>query len=246
MLIKDIEPIKDMGINLLKEQNADEIIDKIVELPLRKSCKILRQKGIKTVMSSANKNNVLQLGQKRKEKEDVKDGWKDNLFVPTNGWQMSNSSTNFEDAGQGYAWIMLDFDTLSDENKDILFALEERKDAEGNHIGEKGIWFVHPFMMGNVDYQLRAGKLKFDDIKTFLEAHEIESLGKIKKDDRLEKFEQKSIILSYNTRYPTQTVMVRMPINEETTVEAVEEYFVKFAETLKEQNREKEFDDEQK
>lgn len=211
MLIKDIEPIKDFGIDLLKKQNADEIIDKIIEAPLRSACKILRQKGIKTVMSSANKNNVLQPGEKRKEKEDVKDDW------------MYCCDTTFEDAGCGYAWIMLDFETLSDENKDMLFALEERNDAQGNHIGERRIWFVHPFMLWNM-----------------------ELCEKIKKDERLEKFEKKSIILSYNNRYPESTIIVRMPVTEQTTADEVEEYFVKFAEVLKEQNKEKEFEDEER
>lgn len=141
MLIKDIEPIKDIGIDLLKKQNADEIIDKIIEAPLRSACKILRQKGIKTVMSSANKNNVLQPGEKRKEKEDVKDDW------------MYCCDTSFIDAG---------------------------------------------------------------------------------------------CILSYNNRYPESTIIVRMPVTEQTTADEVEEYFVKFAEVLKEQNKEKEFEDEER
>lgn len=39
----------------MKEKNADEIINRIVEEPLRKACKELRRKGIETIMSSANK-----------------------------------------------------------------------------------------------------------------------------------------------------------------------------------------------
>ena len=37
-----------------------------------------------------------------------------------------------------------------------------------------------------------------------------------------------------------QTVILRMPINEQTTVEEVEEYFVQFAKTFKSQTLEKE------
>lgn len=241
MLIKDIEPIGDIGVNLLEKDNPDELIDKIVEMPLRKACKILRKKGIETVMSSANHDNVLKFGEKRKEKDDVKNGW---MFfsLSTDGWGSSNSTTSFKDAGCGYAWIMLNFDTLSDENKDLLFELEERKDNEGKPIGEKGIWFVHPFKIGNIDYQLRSGKLDCENIQDFLTEGEISSLGNIKKDERLEKFENKSIILSYNERYPTQTVIIRMPIDEKTTVEEVEEYFVKFAELLRMQKKEKQAD----
>lgn len=54
--ITEIEQCKEFGINLIGKKNANEIIDKIVEEPLRKTCKDLRNKGIETVMSSANKN----------------------------------------------------------------------------------------------------------------------------------------------------------------------------------------------
>ena len=70
-LIKDIDPIDKMGRNLLKEENFDEIIDSIIELPFRNVCRWFREKGIETVMSSANKNNVLKPEDKRTEKEDV-------------------------------------------------------------------------------------------------------------------------------------------------------------------------------
>lgn len=42
--------------------------------------------------------------------------------------------------------------------------------------------------------------------------------------------------------YPTQTVFLRMPINEQTTVEEVDSYFVKFAETFKSQVKSKKVD----
>lgn len=57
MLIKEIEPINKPGVNLLQQDNTSNIIDELIELPLRKACKIFKQKGIETVMSSANKNN---------------------------------------------------------------------------------------------------------------------------------------------------------------------------------------------
>lgn len=129
MLISEIEPIDKVGINLLKRDNAETVIDQIIELPLRKACKIFLEKGIQTVMSSANKNNILPTGTAPTEKEDVY-GDHQELQFPR---------PSFEDAGRGYAWIMLDFDSLSDENKDYLFALEEKKN------GEKAIWFIHPW-----------------------------------------------------------------------------------------------------
>ena len=54
------------------------------------------------------------------------------------------------------------------------------------------------------------------------------------------KFDEKKIILGYNDGlYPRQTVMLRMPINEETTVEEVDSYFSKLAESFKTQIPEK-------
>ena len=53
------------------QDDSSNIIDKIVELPLRKPCKIFKQKGIETVMMSANKNNILKPGEQVVEKEDV-------------------------------------------------------------------------------------------------------------------------------------------------------------------------------
>ena len=132
--ISEIEPIGSIGINLIDADKAEQKIDNIIELPLRQPCKIFRKKGIETVMSSANKNNLLKQGQNPKEKEDVS-GKCQHLFYP---------EPTFEDAGIGYAWIMINFNTLSDENKDILFKLEEKTGTNGEKIGEKAIWFVKP------------------------------------------------------------------------------------------------------
>lgn len=232
MLVKDVEPIGNVGENLLNISNYDEIIDKIIEKPLRNSIKIFRQKGIKTIMSSCNKNNILKFGERRKEKEDIK------------GKEIFFNSPTFEDAGKGYAWIMLDYESLADENKDMLFKLEERKNELGENIGEKGVWFVQPCVMGNLFYQLRCGKINYEEIKDFLEEDEKDSFKDIKLDKRLKKFEEKSIILKYNNRYPALTVIIRMPIDENTTLEEVDKYFCKFAESFKEQNQEIEKDEE--
>ena len=44
MLIKEIEPIDEIGVNLLEVENFKQIIEGIIELPLRKPCEIFRQK----------------------------------------------------------------------------------------------------------------------------------------------------------------------------------------------------------
>jgi len=201
MLIKDIKPIDKWGRNLLKEKDydAEKMIKEMIELPLQKACRIFRKKGIQTVMSSANGNNVLKAGEKTIEKEDVYG--ENELF-----WE---ERPTYEEAGRGYAWIMLDFNSLSDENKEWLFSLEGKKGKNGEKIGEKGIWFVHPCELRNVDPN--------------------------------SEFEKRHIVLAYHwAMYPMHTVILRMPINEETTVEEVEEYFSTLAKGFRSQVREKE------
>lgn len=232
MLIKEIEPINKAGVNLLQQDDIPNIIDEIIELPLRKACKIFKQKGIETVMSSANKNNVLPIGEKPTEREDVY------------GKQWLYPSPTFEDAGKGYSWIMINFDSLSDLNKDLLFSIEEKNGNNGEKIGEKIIWFVHPFTMGNLDYKIRTGQYSYEFLKICLSDDEIPQ--DIEIDERLSKFEKKHVVLSYNDRYPTNTVVIRMPINEKTTVEEVEEYFANFAKSFNDQIVNKEIEEETK
>ena len=55
MLVKEVKPIGKFGKKLIGDESADEIIDKIIELPLRKACKIFKNKNIETNMSSSTK-----------------------------------------------------------------------------------------------------------------------------------------------------------------------------------------------
>ena len=231
MLIKEIKPIDKRGINLLKDREAETLIDEIIELPLRNACKIFRKKGIETFMSSANKNNILPEGESSIEKEDVYG----------NGQQFLDERPTFEEAGKGYAWIMLNFNTLSDENKDWLFSLEGRKGKNGEKIGEKAIWFTHPCEIGNIDYKIKIGEYNYDFLKTVLTEKEIPK--GIEYDKRLAEFEKRHIVLGYHWgMYSLNTVFLRMPINEQTTVEEVDEYFSKLAESFKDQKRDIEID----
>ena len=223
MYIKDVEPIGNVGEELLDKENAEEIIDKIIEEPLKKPIKSFYKKGIRTIMSSANKNNVVPKGGKPKKKKDVS-GNSQYLFL---------DGPTFEDAGIGYAWIMIDFDTLSVENKEILLKLEERKDEKGNKVGEEAVWFVHPTIMGNIDYQMKTGRFNYSLLGHT--AKDEEPIEIVKEDPQYVRFEDKAIILKYNNRYPVNTVVLRMPVNDETTVEKVEEYFCKIAELMKSQ-----------
>lgn len=201
--ISEILPIKEYGVNLIKKRSANEIIDQIVEEPLRNVCKELKSKGIETVMSSANKNNLLKEGEKALEREDIE------------GREFLLDSPTYESAGKGYAWIMINFSNLSDENKKILFSLEQSKDSKGDKIGKKIVWFV-----------------KHNSFVNFLNPSQSNEI----KNNLDEKFEEHSFILQYNSdRYPKKVVFLRMPINKETTVIDVERYFKKLTEKLKQQ-----------
>ena len=196
MLIREIEPNDYRGINLLNIEKPESLMERIIEPPLVNACKIFKDKGIETVMSSANKNNVLKPGEKAKEKEDVYG----------NGQQWFLNHPTYEDAGRGYAWIMLNFQTLSEANREWLFSLEERKSENGEPIGEKAIWFIEP-----------------NNFSIFNSKKGVDS----------SKFNEKKIILGYNDGlYPRQTVILRMPITETTTSQEVDEYFLTLAETF--------------
>lgn len=220
LIIKDIKPIDCFGQNLLNSSNYEDVIDNIVELPLRNACKTFRRKGIETVMSSANENNVLANGQKPLEKENVS-GNANSMFmsnkkeIPKYDGKDVIYSPTFEDAGKGYSWIMINYETLSDENKDLLFELEEKRDKDGNRIGEKRVWFV-----------------KSAGLTGMLFGVSLEE-----SDSRSEKFKNRSIELTYNNRYPKKVVMLRFPVNQNTTVKEVTQYFSRLAERFKEQNR---------
>lgn len=234
MLISEIKPIDKWGTDLLANRDAENEINRIIELPLREACRLFRKKGIKTLMSSANKNNIVNAGEKAIEKEDVYGS----------GQQYLKDRPTYEEAGKGYAWIMLDFDSLSDENKDWLFSLEERKGKNGEAIGEKAIWFVHPCEIGNIDYKIKIGEYDEETLKTIAPEYKIPK--EVKFDKRLAEFEKRHIVLAYHWgMYPLQTVFLRMPINENTTVEEVQEYFSKLAESFKSQIIEKKINEQE-
>lgn len=208
MLINDIEPIG----NPTTELNDDNLIDQIIELPLRESCRIFKDKGIQTIMSSANKNNVLKDGMKSFEKDDL-------------GSVMD--SHYFTEAGNGYAWIMINYNSLDDDNKRLLFSMEET-------LGDNLVWFVHPFVMtGNIEYGIRSGKFSHSYLKQCIGEDQIPK--GIEFDKSLEEFDKRHVVMLYPWEETTEIVLLRMPISKDTTVEEVNDYFVKLANLFKSQ-----------
>lgn len=187
MLVKDVEPITSVGVDLIEQEDFERVVEEVIELPLQRACKIFAQKGIRTVMSSANKNNVLKKGEKPVEKEDIDERNLD--------WSPQRPS--FEEAGKGYAWIMIDYDALSDENKDWLFDLEARR---GENSGKEAIWFVQPFQRSSVEYNLMIGKYDYEYIKQVWSEDVMPPPQGIEIDHRLAEFERRHTILGYNSR----------------------------------------------
>lgn len=101
--VTDIQPIWADSVDIISEHD----LDKIIELPLLEACKILYKKNIKTLMSSCNKFNVLGL----------------------NKYSNHIDMNAIYEYGNSYAWITLDYDSLSIENKTYL---EKMNDIEPN------------------------------------------------------------------------------------------------------------------
>lgn len=202
MLVKEVKPIGKFGENFLESKNPDEIIELIIEKPLQKACKACRSKNIETVMSSANKNNIMKKNKKIINREDV-------LETARQG-----KTQTFFRAGKGYAWIMINYNTLSDENREIFFSLEKE-------LGEDTIWFVKSNCVEVYNAFRRTFKLK--------------EIVEVFDDKYADRFKERQLILMYNNKYPRRNVFIRMPIDENTQVEDVEEYFDKIISRLKKQ-----------
>lgn len=202
MLLSEVKPIGKVGKDLLENKNAEEIIKTIIEKPMQKACLACKEKNIETSMSSANKNNIVKKNKTRIGKKDVMEKL------------AKHKTQTFLEAGKGYAWLMLNYNTLSDENREILFDLEETR-------GEDSIWFVKSCYVETMNKLRKPFKLKplvetFDDIYA-------------------NKFKEKQLILMYNNKYPRRSVFIRMPIDDKTTVKDVESYFEEIISKLKTQ-----------
>lgn len=191
ILVADIKPIGKIGKNLLKSKNSDELIETIIEKPLQQACKKCKEKNIETVMSSANKKNIVS---KRFDFSDILEKSKYTNFQ------------TFSELGKGYCWIMLNYNTLSDENRKILFSLQSK-------LGQDTICFVKSNYVEVIN-PIR----KFFKLKKIVEIFD---------DKYAELFKQKQILLMYNNKYPRRSVFIRMPIDSSTTIKEVELYFDK-------------------
>ena len=192
MLVSEVKKIGKVGKNLLEKKDANEIIELIIEKPLQKACKECKEKNIETVMSSANKNNIIKKGKERTNRKEVIEDAK------------KHKMQSFTEAGKGYAWLMINYNTLSDENRKILFELEKE-------LGEDTIWFVKSNYVDAMNVIRKRLKMKL--------------MVEIFNDKYANEFKERQLLLMYNNNYPRRCVFIRMPIDENTKVEDVEEYF---------------------
>ena len=217
MKIKDIKRDKSNYKTIKSESDIDEII----ELPLRKPMKELYRKNIITVMSSANEINA--------------------KWLDEDGNNMYESKKDFDAVkfsyGDGFAYMILDYDSLSEENKAIMAKLydelnpdetkptyEKPMTADQSYKGNKKvIYAIHqiekPFHAWEIDSE-ETYKLLTDEPKDINE-----------KD-----FWRRSDFV-YTTPYTERSIIIRYPVTEETEVEEIEEYFSGICSKLKEQER---------
>ena len=109
---------------------------------------------------------------------------------------------------------MINYNTLSEENKEILYEIEEEK-------GEESIWFVKTDFIELRNKIRRIFKLK--------------EIDEYRNDKYAKKFKEKEVMLRYNNKYPDKNVFIRMPIYQYTEVEDIELYFDRIISKLKKQ-----------
>ena len=99
---------------------------------------------------------------------------------------------------------MINYNTLSDENREIVFSLEDS-------LGEDTILFVKENFTDAMNYLRRKFKIK--------------QKPQVFNDKYANKFKSKQLKLVYKNVYPTRNVFIRMPIDKNTKVEDVDLYF---------------------
>ena len=229
ILVKYIEPIRfDGEIDI-----ADEMaLYMCIESPVRNACMSLNEMGITTLMSSANKIDV----ESRNQKID----------------RFQNYGGEHFNIGNGYAWIMIDWETLSQDNKQKLIMLNngtipiELSDKEKTNL-------VHNCEINNFIVSQKELVSFFQIISVRLLSIGDRSLLKLETNSEEEKyFEQNrhgyvcnNSLCNHGDNY--RTVVIRYPLDESTTISQVDNYFkniIKYLSIQKEQSNS--FDSEKK
>ena len=209
-LVKDVECFPYDGEIPLD----DEVMQKLcLEKPTRKACLDLMQNGIPTLMSNANKNSVLNKNNPVDEEK---------LYI------------GFEDPwtiGNGYAWIMLDWDDLDDDNKQYLISIQEGKRNLGLSSPLESIKFyeyvdVPKETAASYEYDSKRiidnMQLTPIEIDEYYDFNKIYLIGNNSLNNRARKKHSNHL----------RTVAIRYPVDENTTVEEVEKFYDRIVEEM--------------
>ena len=201
---------------------------KIIEIPLLESCKIFYTLGIRTVMSGCNKHDVLNKNIPRKK--DI--SFKDNI---RRDWSFSN----------GYAWILLDFRSMSSENQEYMLSLcDENNNSLVDKLPENAqsafldlckLNGVNPSNKELIEFvtipQIHGNMLP----SKIMEMYELQDNTNPRPNDPIfiDFYSKKHTL--FITPYIEHGVLLKYPLNDETTVEEVNNYFVELANTFSNQ-----------
>lgn len=218
--VKDVNPIKFDG----KIKLSDEVsFYTCIELPLINAVKELNDMGMTTLMSSANKIDVSKRNEPIKELTNHGNGEHFNL-------------------GNGYSWIMIDWESLSDENK-RQFILMNNGSIPIN---------LSDIALNNLKHNCEINKLpvlpkelisfyEVFDFRVFLQDSSL--IGKLPT-DKPEDFQFQKSRRGYgcvnslcNHGKDYRTVVISYPLDENTTITEVEEYYRNIIKNLSRQDQ---------
>lgn len=213
-LVSSVDPIQfDGDINL----DAISTINECIELPLRKACYFLNEKGIKTIMSSCNS-------------EDVR-----NRYTKISSYRVGQGYNPPFFIGNGYAWIMIDWESLTEENKSVFVEYNSGKKRFPLSERESKI-LEHNCHLDDPKIPIHWQMVRFFEVMDANKFAEHRSdFGKLEKESELDAYFDlnRNGLLSYsslnNIASDYRVVVLRYPIDELTTVGEVESFFVNFA-----------------
>ena len=195
----------------------DSMYELYIEYPVREACRIFNEKGIKTIMSSANRNDAIEKDKPEKSGK--------HLYIGQN---------QHYSIGNGYAWIMIDYKELSTDNREMVNSLNSgdigidlTKEANQRFINNCGVNQIDPVQSELVKFY------RVVDEKI----HLIHS--SVTEDDYFSQHTNVLIqrnSLSYHGS-DFKAVVFRYPVDEKTSTDEIANYFNNIANMFKENRR---------
>lgn len=211
MKVTDIERINIEENQVLNSNNIQDFI----EQPLIESIEMFNEKGIKTLMSSCNKHNVKWINDEGK-----------NIFT-----EDLRSDLRYKDIysfGYGFAYIMLDFDSLDDDNKKTMEKLyiklndgiEDKPQTQSYSSNKVIIYGAVPTakIVGDHEYDANGFRKRPGMYFSFETIKE----DALTTDDNF--FLNNYNVVPTSTQTP-RVVIIRYPVNEDTKTTDVTTYF---------------------